>query len=57
MRLVAYVPMRRGFVSFVSVMDWASRRILAHRLSNTLTGDFCVEAIEDAISRLTPCPL
>src|SRR3970282_601470 len=43
--------MRRGFVSFVAVMDWASRRILAFRLSNTMTADFCVEALEEAIAR------
>jgi putative transposase len=38
-------------VYFVAVMDWASRRILAFRLSNTLTTDFCVEALEEAIVR------
>jgi putative transposase len=48
---ITYIPMRRGFVYFCAVMDWASRRILAHRLSNTLTADFCVEAIEEAITR------
>ncbi len=48
---ITYIPMRRGFVYFCAVMDWASRRILAFRLSNTLTADFCVEALEEAISR------
>ena len=48
---ITYIPMRRGFVYFVAVMDWASRRILAFRLSNTLTADFCVEALEEAIGR------
>lgn len=48
---ITYIPMRRGFVYFVAVMDWASRRILAFRLSNTMTADFCVEALEEAISR------
>ena len=48
---ITYVPMRRGFVYFVAVMDWATRRILAHRLSNTLTADFCVVALDEAISR------
>jgi putative transposase len=48
---ITYIPMRRGFVYFVAVMDWASRKILAHRLSNTLTADFCVEALEEAIAR------
>lgn len=48
---ITYIPMRRGFVYFCAVMDWASRRILAMRLSNTLTADFCVEALEEAIGR------
>jgi putative transposase len=48
---ITYIPMRRGFVYLVAVMDWASRRILAFRLSNTLTADFCVEALEEAITR------
>jgi len=46
---ITYIPMCRGFVYFCAVMDWASRRILAFRLSNTLTADFCVEALEEAI--------
>ena len=48
---ITYIPMRRGFVYLVAVMDWASRRILAFRLSNTLTADFRVEALEEAITR------
>ncbi len=48
---ITYIPMRRGFVYFCAVMDWATRRILAMRLSNTLTADFCVEALEEAIGR------
>jgi putative transposase len=48
---ITYIPMRRGFVYFTAVMDWHSRRILSVRLSNTLTADFCVEALEDAVSR------
>ena len=48
---ITYIPMRRGFVYFCAVMDWASRRILAFRLSNTLTADFCVEALEEALTR------
>jgi putative transposase len=47
---ITYIPMRRGFVYLVAVMDWASRRILAFRLSNTLTADFCVEALEEAVN-------
>ena len=48
---ITYIPMCRGFVYFCAVMDWASRRILAFRLSNTLTADFCVEALEEAMGR------
>jgi putative transposase len=48
---ITYIPMRRGFVYLVAVMDWASRKILSFRLSNTLTADFCVEALEEAIHR------
>jgi putative transposase len=48
---ITYIPMRRGFVYLVAVMDWASRKILCFRLSNTLTADFCVEALEEAIAR------
>lgn len=48
---ITYIPMRRGFVYLFAVLDWASRRVLAWRLSNTLTTDFCVEAVHEAISR------
>ena len=46
--------MAHGFVYLVAVMDWHSRRVLAWRLSNTLTTDFCVEAVEDALTRYGP---
>jgi putative transposase len=48
---ITYIPMRRGFVYLVAVMDWASRKVLSFRLSNTLTADFCLEALEEAIHR------
>ena len=48
---ITYIPMRRGFVYLVAIMDWYSRRVLAWRLSNTLSTDFCVEALEEAITR------
>lgn len=48
---ITYIPMRRGFVYLVAVMDWVSRRVLAWRLSNTLTTDFCLEAVRDALAR------
>lgn len=47
---ITYVPMKRGFVYLVTVLDWASRRVLAWGLSNTLTSDFCVEALESAMA-------
>ena len=48
---ITYIPMRRGFVYLFAVLDWASRRVLAWRLSNTLTSDFCREAVQEAINR------
>src|SRR5439155_13838220 len=44
-------PMAKGFVSLVVIMDWVSRAVLAWRVSNTLGADFCVEALEEALSR------
>ena len=46
---ITYIRMRRGFVYLVAVLDWASRRVLSWRLSNSMTTDFCLEAIEAAI--------
>jgi putative transposase len=43
--------MARGFCYLVAIMDWASRKVLAFRLSNTLDTSFCTEALEEAISR------
>ena len=48
---ITYIPMKRGFVYLFAVLDWASRRVLAWRLSNTLTTDFCMEAVQDAMIR------
>jgi putative transposase len=48
---ITYIPMKRGFVYLVAVMDWASRRVLSWRLSNTLTTDFCTEAVQEAMRR------
>lgn len=48
---VCYIPMRRGFLYLVAVMDWASRKVLSWRLSNTLDTEFCVAALEDAVAR------
>ena len=46
---ITYIPMRRGFLYLVAIMDWASRKVLSWRLSNTLDANFCVDALEDAI--------
>ena len=48
---ITYVPMPQGFMYLAAVMDWATRRVLAWRVSNTMTADFCVEAVEEAIGR------
>ena len=48
---ITYIPMNRGFMYLVAVMDWYSRKILSWRVSNTLDTDFCTEAVEEAISR------
>ncbi len=46
---ITYVPMSRGFLYLVAVMDWQSRKVLSWRLSNTMDADFCVEALREAI--------
>ena len=51
---ITYVPLRHGFLYLVAVMDWYSRYVLSWRLSNTLTGNFCLEALEEALSRSQP---
>ncbi|NCO53570.1 MAG: IS3 family transposase, partial [Deltaproteobacteria bacterium] len=48
---ITYVPMARGFMYLVAVMDWHSRKILSWRLSNTLESDFCIQALQEAINR------
>ena len=48
---VTYIPMAKGFLYLVVIMDWASRLVLAWQLSNTLGADFCVEALEEALAR------
>ena len=44
---ITYIPMRRGFLYLVAVMDWATRKVLAWRVSNTMDTAFCVEALEE----------
>ena len=47
---ITYTPVCRGFLYLVAVMDWASRHVLAWRLSNTLDAGFCVEALDEALT-------
>lgn len=48
---ISYIPMRRGFLYLVAIMDWASRKVLSWRLSNTMEADFCVAALKEALAR------
>jgi putative transposase len=48
---ITYIPMRRGFLYLVAVMDWATRKVLAWRVSNTMDVTFCVAAVEEALAR------
>jgi putative transposase len=48
---LTYIPMRRGFVYLVAIVDWATRKVLAHRVSISMTTDFCVEALTEAIEK------
>ena len=45
---ITYIPMRRGFLYLVAIMDWFSRKVLSWRLSNSMEADFCVEALKEA---------
>ena len=51
---ITYLPMQHGFLYLVAVMDWFSRYVLAWRLSNTLEGSFCLEALDEALSMTQP---
>jgi putative transposase len=51
---ITYVPLRHGFMYLVAVMDWYSRYVLSWRLSNTLTGDFCMETLDEALTQAKP---
>ncbi len=48
---ISYIPMRRGFLYLVAIMDWSCRKVLSWRLSNTMDADFCVAALEEALER------
>ena len=52
---ITYIPMAKGFVYLVAVIDWYSRKVLSWRLSNSMESDFCVDALEEALRRYG-CP-
>lgn len=47
---ISYIPMRRGFLYLVAIMDWFSRKVLAWRLSNSMEANFCIEALKEALA-------
>lgn len=49
-----YVPMAHGFMYLVAIMDWFSRHVLAWRLSNSMDADFCVDALDEALGKVSP---
>ena len=51
---ITYIPVQSGFLYLVAIMDWATRHVLAWRLSNTMDARFCVEALEEALARYGP---
>jgi putative transposase len=51
---ITYIPMTRGFMYLVAIMDWYSRKVLSFKLSNTLDTDFCLEAVEAALRLYGP---
>jgi putative transposase len=51
---ICYIPMAKGFMYLVAIMDWHTRRVLSWRVSNTLDSEFCVEALEEALERFGP---
>jgi len=51
---ITYIPMARGFLYLVAIIDWYSRYVLSWRLSNTLDAGFCVEALEEALQKGRP---
>jgi len=51
---ITYIPMAKGFLYLVTIIDWYSRYVISWRLSNTLDDDFCVAALEEALSRGKP---
>jgi putative transposase len=50
---ITYLPMKRGFLYLVAIMDWFTRKVLAWRISNTCEAEFCVEAFNEAVHRFS----
>lgn len=48
---MTYIPMRRGFLYLVAIMDWHSRKVLSWRLSNSMDAGFCIDALKDALAK------
>ncbi len=51
---ITFVPVRNGFLYLVAIIDWATRKVLSWRLSNTMHADFCVDALNEAIAKYGP---
>ena len=51
---IIYIPMRRGFLYLMAIMDWHSRKVLSWRLSNSMEADFCVEVLKEGLDRFGP---
>ncbi len=51
---ISYIPVKRGFLYLVAIMDWATRKVLSWRLSNTMDASFCKEALDEAITKHGP---
>ena len=51
---ITFIPVRGGFLYLVAIMDWATRKVLSWRLSNTMHADFCIEALNEALERYGP---
>jgi putative transposase len=48
---ITYIPMKKGFVYLCAIVDWYSRKVLAHRVSITMESDFCIDALQEAITK------
>jgi putative transposase len=51
---ISYIPVKRGFLYLVAIMDWATRKVLSWRLSNTMDASFCKDALDEAITKYGP---